>query len=396
MRNRFLASLLMASPFSQAAGYRACASRRARIRSAYLAAVTLVMMVVLWAPILVAQAPARTKSIDPTAIDPEAAIKAAAEAAKAAAALANWTPPRTAWGDPDLHGYYLTATYTPLQRPAALAGKAFYTEEEAIAAFKKAVEIDASVNPSTVHYDWKEYGMDGWQSPVRPNRRTSLIVDPEDGRIPPLTPEAQKRQAAARAAAQARNPQVGVQTLGNLYTRCVTGNNAGPMLRGGQPGSDSGAAGVTAEAQIIQTPGYAVVMMQSNDDARIIPLDGRPHLPPTVRNYLGDSRGRWEGNTLVVETTNYIVPGTNFNGGTAGLKLIERLTLIGPNTLRYEFMLNDPATWTRPWSAETVLPRIEPPLYEFACHEQNYGLMNVVKGAQTREAEEAAKKGSLK
>src|SRR5881409_1288422 len=262
---------------------------------------TLVMLAVLCAPVLVAQAPSARKSLDPTATDPEAAIRAAAERAKAEAAIANWTPPRTAWGDPDLQGYWLTATYTPLQRPAALAGKAFYTDEEALEAFKKAVEVDASVNPSTVHYDWKEYAMDGWQSPVRPNLRTSLIIDPEDGRIPPLTPEAQKRQAEARAAAQARNPQVGVQTLGNLYTRCVTGNNAGPMLRGGQPGSDNGAAGVTAEAQIIQTPGYAVVMTQSNDDARIIPLDGRPHLPSTVRNYLGDSRGHWEGNTLVVE-----------------------------------------------------------------------------------------------
>src|SRR6267142_2487122 len=271
------------------------------------AAVTLVMLVVLWAPVLGAQAPA-TKSIDATALDPEAAIKAAAEAAKAAAAVANWTPPRTAWGDPDLHGYYLTATYTPLQRPAALGGKAFYTEEEALAAFKKAVETDASVNPSTVHYDWKEYGMDGWQSPVRPNRRTSLIVDPEDGKLPALTPEAQKRQADARAAARARNPQVGVQTLGSLYTRCITGNNAGPMTRGGAPGSDSaaGAAGVTAEAQLIQSPGYAVLIMQSNSDARIIPLDGRPHLASNVRNWLGDSRGHWEGNTLVVETTNFI------------------------------------------------------------------------------------------
>src|SRR5437016_2417909 len=310
MRNRVLTPLviLMAAPFLEAARYRACASRRACIRSAHVAVATLVLMLVaLWAPGVIAQAQSGTTTFKATAIDTAAAIKAAADATKAAAAVANWTPPLTAWGDPDLHGYYLTATYTPLQRPAALAGKAFYTEEEALEVFKKAVEIDASVNPSTVHYDWKEYAMDGWQSPVRPNRRTSLIVDPEDGRIPPLTPEAQKRQADARAAAQARNPQVGVQTLGNLYTRCVTGNHAGPMLRGGQPGSDNGAAGVTAEAQIIQTPGYAVVMTQSNDDARIIPLDGRPHLPSTVRNYLGDSRGHWEGNTLVVETTNYIV-----------------------------------------------------------------------------------------
>src|SRR5215472_14053056 len=290
-------------------------------------AITLAV-ILAWSPVSMAQAPSRAKTVDQTAVDPEAAIKAADDAAKAEAAASakNWTPPRTAWGDPDLQGYWLTATYTPLQRPTALAGKAFYTEEEALEAFKKAVEIDASVNPKTVHYDWKEYAMDGWQSPVRPNRRTSLIVDPENGRIPPLTPEAQKRQAAARAAGQGRNPQVAVQTLGSLYTRCITGNNAGPLTRGGNPGSDSGAAGVTAEAQLLQTPGYAVVMMQSNSDVRIIPLDGRPRLPSTVRNWLGDARGHWEGNTLVVETMNFISPGTNFLGATRDLKLVERFT----------------------------------------------------------------------
>jgi hypothetical protein len=365
-----------------------------RNRVLALLAVVTVVIVAVWVPLLVAQGQSRTKSIDATAVDAETAIKAAAEAAKAEAANVNWTPPRTAWGDPDLQGYWLTATYTPLQRPPELAGKAFFTEEEALVAFKKAVEIDASVDPKTVHYDWKEYAMDGWQSPVRPNRRTSLIVDPEDGRIPTLTAEAQKRQAAARAGGPGRNPQVAVQTLGSLYTRCITGNNAGPLLRGGNPGSDSGAAGVTAEAQLLQTPGYAVLMTQSNSDVRIIPLDARPRLPSTVRNWLGDSRGHFEGNTLVVETTNFISPGTNFFGGTKDLKLVERFTRIGPNTLRYEFTLDDPSTWTRPWTAETILPRVDPPLYEFACHEQNYGLINVVKGAQVREAEADAKKAS--
>src|SRR5256884_636527 len=183
--------------------------------------------VILCVPVLMAQAPSGTKACDPKSVDPQTAIKAAAEAAKAAAAAAaNWTAPRTAWGDPDLQGYWLTATYTPLQRPPELAGKAFYTEEEALAAFKKAVESDAEVDPRTVHYDWKEYGMDAWQSPVRPNRRTSLIFDPENGRLPPLSAEAQKRQADLRAAARARNPQVGVQTLANWYTRCITGTNA--------------------------------------------------------------------------------------------------------------------------------------------------------------------------
>src|SRR5438046_6472679 len=156
--------------------------------------------VILCAPVLIEQAPSGTKAFDPKSVDPQTAIKAAAESAKgAAAAAANWNPPRTAWGDPDLQGYWLTATYTPLQRPPELAGKAFYTEEEALAAFKAAVEADAEVDPRTVHYDWKEYGMDDWQSGVRPNLSTSLVVDPPYGRIPTLTPEARKRKDTAAA-----------------------------------------------------------------------------------------------------------------------------------------------------------------------------------------------------
>jgi len=145
-----------------------------------LAVVTLVMVFGAWAQVRAAQAPSGTKSFDPATTNTDAAIKAATDAVRAAAAAANWTPPRTPWGDPDLQGYYLSLSYTPLERPADLAGKAFYTEQEAIAAFRKAVEADAEVDPRTVHYDWKEYGMDAWQSPVRPNLRTALIVDPAD------------------------------------------------------------------------------------------------------------------------------------------------------------------------------------------------------------------------
>ena len=300
---------------------------RTRVLVAW-SAVTLVMVVALWAPGLFAQAPSGTRSFDATAVDPNAAIKAAAETAKAEEAIKNWTPPRTPWGDPDLQGYYLVATYTPLQRPAALKDKAFYTEEEAVAAFKKAVEADAEVDPRNVHYDWKEYGMDAWQSGVRPTLRTSLIVDPPDGRIPPLTPEAAKRRADRAAAARARNPEVGVQTLQSFYTRCIMGNaGGGPLVRGGNPGAENttgSAGGVTAEIQVVQAPGYVVVITESNSDARIIPLDDRPHLPQSVRTWLGDSRGRWEGTTLVVETTNFNdkSPGTNYQGSTDALRLV--------------------------------------------------------------------------
>jgi hypothetical protein len=268
----------------------------------------------------------------------------------------------------------------PFGRPAALADKPLYTKEEAINAFRKAVAVDAEVDPTTVHYDWKEYGMDAWQSPVRPNRRTALIVDPPDGRVPPLTPEAKKRQADNAAAIRAAG--TGVWNYGNLYTRCITGNQGPPRL----PGNHD------AESQIVQTPGFVILYMQSNSDVRIIPLDGRPHLPQNVRTWSGDSRGHWEGNTLVVDTTNFKEQ-RNWRGSSSGLHLVERFTLADPRTIRYEFTVSDPTTWTKPWTVESPLPKIEPPLFEFACHEQNYGLMNVIQGTQIREAERAAQPG---
>ena len=302
-------------------------------------------------------------------------------------------PPRTPWGAPDLRGYYLTATYTPLERPKEIT-KPLYTVEEAINAFMYASGADVRVDPATVHYDWKEFGMEAWQSPVRPNLRTSLIVDPPDGRIPPRTPEAQKRQADAAALAKARNPQTGVRTLGNLETRCLIGDGAVPLVQGGSPGSNSVGSEVTTEIHIVQTPKYVTIVHQSMNTVRIIPLDGRPHLPPSVRLWAGDSRGRWEGNTLVVDTTNFNnkSPATNFQGSTDALELIERFTVVDARTLRYEYTVTDRNTWTRSWSVEAPLPRIGPPIYEFACHEQNYGLINVVKGAQLREVEAKGRK----
>ena len=338
-----------------------------------LAVVMLVAVSGLWTPVHAGQAPSGTKTFDPTTINTDAAIKAATDStrAAAAAAAANWKPGKTPWGDPDLTGYYLNLSYTPLERPRALGDKAFYTEQEAIAAFKKAVEADAEVDPRTVHYDWKEYGMDAWQSPIRPNLRTGLIVDTPDGRIPALTPEARKK----RAAAPTRDNGADILSRG-LYERCVTGNQGPPRV----PGNHD------AESQIIQTPGYVVILMQSNNDVRIIPLDSRPHLAPRVGQWLGDARGHFEGSTLVVDTTNF-GEGRDWRGSTSGMHLTERFTPTAPNTLKYEFTVNDPTTWVRPWSAEVLWPKIEPPLYEFACHEQNYGVMNVVKGTQIRAAE---------
>jgi len=336
--------------------------------------------------------------IDQKVVDPQAAIKAAAAAFKQAKPLENFVPRKTPWGDPDVSGTYLTATYTPLQRPERLKDKALFTEDEAIAELARVIGQDAEVDPRNVHYDWKEYGMDGWQSPIRPSLRTSLITDPPDGRIPPLTAEARKRRADRAAAARLRAPEVSVRTLASAYTRCITGNAAGgPLVRGGNPdpvNTTGSEAGVTAEVELRQSPGYATITTQSGSDVRIIPLDGRPFPPANVRTWLGISRGHWQGNTLVVETRNFNdkTPATNFQGSTEDLKMTERFTLVNPTTIKYEYTIEDPKTWTRPWSAEAFMPKIPPGIFEFACHESNYGVFNVVKGAQFRE-DELVKKG---
>jgi hypothetical protein len=361
-------------------------------------AVTFAVIVGWEASAVLAQAPAGTKKLNVTVVDPEASIKAAAAAFKQAQPVPNFNPSKTPWGDPDIRGYYLVATYTPLQRPERLKDKAQFTQDEAIAELSRVIGQDAEVDPRNVHYDWKEYGMDGWQSPIRPSLRTSLIVDPANGRLPPLSPEGEKRRADRAAAARARAPEVGVRTLASTYTRCITGNAAGgPLVRGGNPdpvNTTGSEAGVTAEIQLAQSPGYALIITESNSDVRIIPLDRSPHAPSNVRSWLGDSRGHWEGSTLVVETTNFNdkTPATNFQGSTENLKMTERFTLVNPTTLKYEYTLEDSHTWTRPWSVESFIPRIPPGLFEFACHEQNYGVINVVKGAQIRE-KEAIEKG---
>ena len=288
-------------------------------------------------------------------------------------------PMRTPWGDPDLRGYWLSLSYTPLERPEQFADKPLLTPQEAIEFFTEAVIADSAVDPATVHYDWKEFGMDMWQSPVRPNRRSGLIVEPANGKLPPLSREGQERRAAVAAAARITDPQSGVSLLKNFYTRCITGNQGPPRL----PFNHD------SESQIVQTPGYVLIITQSNSEVRIVPTDGRPHAPSQIRTWLGDSRGRWEGETLVVETTNFH-PERIWRQGrnaTPDMHLVERFTRVDRDTISYEITVEDPATWTQPWTAEIPWPLIEPPLYEFACHEQNYGVINVVTGAQIRQTE---------
>ena len=285
--------------------------------------------------------------------------------------------PRTPWGDPDLRGYWLNVAYVPLERAEEHAGKPLHTPDEAVTAFIQWATQDASVDPATVHYDWSEFGMDNWQSPIRPNRRTSLIVDPSDGRMPPLTAEGQ-----ARAEQQARRHTL--ESRG-LYERCIQGNQGPPRVPFLQN---------TGQSKIVQTEDFVILITQANSDVRIFRLNDSTHVPENVRSFLGDSIAHWEDDTLVIETTNFHEK-RKFDGAAENMHLVERLTRVADDTLLYEATVTDPTTWERPWTVEVPWPMMDPPgLYEFACHEQNYGIINVLLGARARAAEYEAAQGA--
>jgi hypothetical protein len=279
--------------------------------------------------------------------------------------------PRTPWGDPDLQGIWSNATITPFERPAALADKEVLTEQEAIELEQQWLKNnnqdrrDGAGTDADVGRAYNDFWWDRGTRVVA-GRQTSLVVDPPDGRVPALTPEGQKR-AAERAAR-------GYDSWENrsLWERCIT--RGLPMIPG--PYNNN--------YQILQTPGYVVILHEMIHDARIIPLDGRPHIGQNIRQWFGDSRGRWEGETLVVDTTNFSDK-ANYRGSTDGLHLIERFTRINPHTVRYEFTIDDPTTFTKRWTAAIPMARTEEPIYEYACHEGNYGMVNLLSGARVQE-----------
>lgn len=301
------------------------------------------------------------------------------------AAVRNWTAPRTPDGQPDLQGIWSNATITPLERPADLAGKAFLTAEEAAAFEKRAadgrVEADRPVPGVVGSYNqfWFDAGTE-----VVSTRQTSLIVDPPDGRLPALTPEAQKK-ADARAEARRLRPADGPESR-SLAERCILWGTAGPPML---------PSAYNNNFQILQTPGHVMILNEMIHDARIIPLDGRPHLPQNIRQWMGDSRGRWEGNTLVIETTNFSEK-TAFRGSSEKLHLVERFTRSSQDTLLYEFTVNDPSSFARPWTVSIPARKADGLIYEYACHEGNIGMVGILGGgrADDKAAEEAAKKRS--
>ena len=332
-----------------------------------------------------------------------AAGQAPSTAKTSGAAAKAYTPPRTPDGQPDLSGYWTNASYTPLERPKNVT-KEFYTPEEVAAAEQRAAALEAEQTvPGTVpdvHYDDGQFGLAKSQATFARNLRTSLIVDPPDGRIPAQIPEAVARNRAIAAARKLRGGQLDTVKNMGYDDRCIIMVGTAPPIFN---------PGYLSNYQIIQSPGYVTILVERLHDARIIPLDGRPFPPSNVRSWRGVSRGRWEVNTLVVETRNSNgkvqeaavgpIGNGSIDGATPDLRVVERFTRVDANTMEYRFTLEDEKTWPRPFTAEIPFVKMDPqgPFFEMACHEGNRSVPNMLAGARHQEklaAEAAAKKSS--
>jgi hypothetical protein len=288
----------------------------------------------------------------------------------------SWTPALMPDGHPDLQGNWTHRAATPLERPKQLEGRESLTDAEVAELKTRAEKIFASGDKDSSNGDsffiaaltdaenYKNASstgptlfVDRWF-----DNRTSLITDPPNGKLPPYTPEGQERREAGAKAAALRNAPATTEDM-TPFQRCITFGV--PMPRPGP---------FNSYYQIVQAPGYVVVVMEAIHDARIIPTDGRPHLPQNIRTWNGDSIGHWEGKTLVVDTTNFS-PKDNFMGSAENLHLIERFTRVASDEIRYEMTIDDPTTWTQPWTAVLRLKHTDEKLYEIACHEGNFEVM---------------------
>jgi hypothetical protein len=318
---------------------------------------------------------------------PVAEAQESASKTKTAAAQKKWTPARTADGQPDLQGVWANNNATPLERPAALAGRQFLTDAEVAALKSKAEELFSGDGDAAFGDDLFTAVLAGvqkftssdaktgnynqfWIADRDFDNRTSLITDPADGRLPPLTPEAQKRRAGLtldRAQRGSDGPEDRT-----LSERCITFGV--PRLQ----------AAYNSYVQIFQSRDHVAILMETIHDARIIPLDGRPHAGDGLRQWLGDSVGHWEGDTLVVDTTNYSSK-SDFRGAHDNLHIVERFTRVSPSRIDYEVRIDDPTTWTRPWTVMIPLKLAHEEVYEYACHEGNEGMAGILAGARAQE-----------
>jgi hypothetical protein len=325
-----------------------------------------------------------------------AASSQAQPAPSPALAARDWTVPRLADGKPDLQGVWTNKTITPFERPAELADKEFFTREEAEAYVSRTLQrMNRDNRTDDVNDVLSAYNAFWWDSgsSLLPSLRTSIVVEPKNGRIPALTPGRSAALAAQRAAVRARceKPGCAVANSGqpapadepqalDLMTRCISFGTVVPMLP----------SAYNNNYQIVQTEGMVAINTEMVHQVRRIPTDGKPHLPSHVRQWFGDPRGRWEGDTLVVESTNF--KGEFFGRMAAAdenLRVVERFTRVAPDVLLYQFTVDDPTAWTAPWGGEIPLTRIDGLLYEYACHEGNRGMENILRAArqEIREAE---------
>lgn len=279
-----------------------------------------------------------------------------------------WTPPRTAGGRPDLSGFWTNATLTPLERPKELAGKAFFTPAEAAAYERNSIaQHQREATPDSL---WNGHAH------VVSTLRTSLIIGPPDGRLPRSTKAALQRAGEARAARR-DHPADGPEDR-SLSERCLLWPTAGPPML---PDFNI--------YQIVQCAGYLAIVSEMMHETRVIPLGDQPHLPGSVRQWLGDSRGHWEGDMLVVETANF-TDKTPVYGSSKNMRLTERFTRTAPGTILYRFTVNDPDAFAAPWTAEIPMHPAQGPLAEYACQENNEGLARILSGARAEERREAA------
>jgi hypothetical protein len=287
--------------------------------------------------------------------------------------------PRTAWGDPDIQGFwsYNDDVDTPFERPSERGGKPTFGDEELAAVLEerakrnveRAPTIGGETGAGPTH--WYEF----WNAK---STRTSKIIDPPDGRVPALTPEAQKRATARAAALKGRGPSDS-WTDRSLGDRCI-------VSRGGWPHVIVNAGSYGNIVRIVQSPGYVVITHEMIHETRIIPVDGRPHVSQGIRQYLGDSRGHWEGDTLVVEVTNFSDK-TDFRGSRETLRLVERFSRLDADSINYSVTINDPSTFTKPWTIGVPLKsdKEQTEIFEYACHEGNYAMRNILSGARADE-----------
>jgi hypothetical protein len=297
-----------------------------------------------------------------------------------------WMPPRTPDGKPDLQGIWSNATLTPLERPKNLAGKEFYTDQEfgELARRIKAGDVGEEAElgaaaEQTLRYDLSLYGFDLTKATFASTKRTSLIVGP-DGKVPPMLPEG--RQRNADRASKNKGHEFDSYENRPLSERCILMNQSRiPMMPGANDGN---------ELQIVQGTGYVAMVHEIDHSTRVIPTDGRPHISQNIRQWQGDSVGHWEGDALVVDTTNFTGL-TAFRGSGEKLHLVERFRRTAPDTLLYTFTVEDPQTWDKPWTAEIPWKQTRGPVYEWACHEGNSEISTILNGARVAE-QDAAKK----